>query len=284
MSRYLRNSQDIVPRNAFENARVIDRLNAREELGLDSAAPATSSPVDERKNRFQKHNENKKTARNATAKRDAEERAAHQEETIARRHNLKPDTYTATSGIAMDEKTLAARDAWLAEKEAAKNPATTAPATRIGREEAAAIYRAWVTANPSFPASPYNGLLLSHILVAFKLPCTFDSLTKAYQYAVENNHIEPNERKRGQPAPVPFELAPVAQPSTAPADGAVTITPAEMHKLGLRHMIVQTDDGAAEKAAAKAMPFDELQKKARSDRNRSRDYNPRVAPRRDQGR
>jgi hypothetical protein len=206
---------------------------------------------DDMKNRFQKH-DNAKKGRHVAAAKTAEEREAARQEQRSQWLNHNRGTSSGVASTTLDPATLAARNAYLAEKEAAKAASTTeAPqGTPLTALEEGILAREWANSHPDWYASDYNVSIFVAIMDVFQFPKTWAGFSQAFDYGVLHNHFEPGTRKRGQPAPVPF-VPPTPQ---AP----------EPIRSGNRPVRIESAISAEENRKLHEMPFDELQKQARS--------------------
>lgn len=202
----------------------------------------------EAKNRFQRHDELRAAQKRQDVKNAADREACRQ---LQKKSWVNPSRSSgvSNSGVPLDAATLAARDAERARRAAAKNPVTPQAPAPLTPHEEGTLARAWANGNSEWYGTDYNVAVMKSVIEAYNLPKTFAGFDAAFKFCVENNHLEPKFRHRGQPAPRPF-VAPKREIQAEP----VVIRPVR----------IRQEIPAEEYQRLQEMPLDKLRAKARA--------------------
>jgi hypothetical protein len=143
--------------------------------------------------------------------------------------------------VVADEKLLAAKAAYDAERAEAKKPKPIKTVSaELSSADKNAIYQAWL-AHSQFPVTPWNEEMLRRWMLQNvadgNISFSSAGLTKGFEYLRTNGHLENKRRLRGERAPIPYGQA-VNVKTTEPKPPSVTTEP-ELSAEELRNMPLQ---------------------------------------------
>ncbi|MGH9739818.1 MAG: hypothetical protein ACRD4X_14715 [Candidatus Acidiferrales bacterium] len=216
-------------------------------------------------------------ARHARAEKAAAESAAAKQKAREQAERRKtPGAERGPGGFLIDARTVAARDAYFAEKRA-QQEAKSAPqahdagigaSTELSESELISIFDGWVSQNPTFYNPLFNRSQMTNILLTAIRDSwngvdgwNFRSLTAVFLYAQKENFVEgPPVRLRGSAREVPRVFPEFRMP----------LSPNEIAAQEQQRIDGELARQESEREAAKKMTFAELEKAARSKYNYKR--------------
>jgi len=208
--------------------------------------------MNEGMNRFDRNNAKRAAQRAASHPLNRKDAAAEQ----AKKREAWTRPTRQSFGLLLDPKTLAAKSAAIAERNAPTAPATS---TALTVRSVEAVVQRWVE-DTNFYTSKFNNLSLNNRLrerVDAGVPFSHELLTESADWLRRNNHLEqpPNTvRKRGEAVsfavPTLYSYIPAEEQAVINADLAAKAV----------------ENRAKEDAANKTLPLDELRRRVAAGR------------------